>query len=82
MLSCKDITQLASENIDNNMPLFKRLQFNIHLMMCKNCRQFMDQMHTTIETISRIQPIQPDKDVIDNQVNQLMHIAKSLHKSN
>ena len=78
MLSCKEITTLASEGIDKEMPFFRRMQFNMHLLICKNCRQFIEQMETTINTISRLEPIKPSDEVINNQVDQLLKFSQNL----
>ena len=80
MLSCKDITRLASEDYDKKLPFFKQLQFKMHLFMCKNCRNFVEQMNLTITTISQIKPIQPQEAEIEAQVNKLMEISKMVAK--
>ena len=80
MLSCKDITHVASEGLDKKMPFFKRLQFNMHLAMCKNCRQFIDQIELTVNTLSKMEPNKPDQSYIDDQVNTLMNISQSQHQ--
>lgn len=80
MLSCKDITHLANQKLDREMPYFKRMQFNLHLMICKNCRQFMDQMQLTLESIQRIEPIKPDSAVVDSQVSHLLNLAKTMQQ--
>lgn len=77
MLSCKDISQLASEHIDNEMPFFKRMQFRMHLMMCKNCRRFVEQFQLTIESISHLTPPKPCESETNQQVARLMEIART-----
>ena len=80
MLSCKDITHLANQKLDREMPFFKRMQFNLHLMVCKNCRQFMDQMQLTLESIQRIEPIKPEPSVVNSQVSQLLELAQTMQQ--
>jgi len=80
MLSCKDITHIASEGLEKEMPFFKRLQFSMHLAMCKNCRHFMDQIELTVNTLSKLEPVKPDQSYVDEQVSSLMNIAQTMHK--
>ncbi len=80
MLSCKEISQLASDNFAHQLPLLKRMQFKMHLMMCNNCRLFVEQMRCTIETISRLTPVQPEEADIATQVAKLKAISETSQK--
>ena len=44
MLSCKDATRLMSEAQDRKLGLAERLRLDMHLAMCKGCRNFNEQM--------------------------------------
>lgn len=77
MLSCKEISELASDHIDHKLPFFKRMQFRMHLFMCHKCRQFVEQMQLTIDTISQIKPLPPEPSQVDDQVAKLMEISRS-----
>jgi hypothetical protein len=44
MLSCKDATRLMSEAQDRKLGLAERLQLDMHLVICKGCRNFNEQM--------------------------------------
>ncbi len=44
MLSCKEVTHLLSEAQDRKLPLTERMPLEIHLAMCKGCRNFKSQM--------------------------------------
>ncbi|MDX1588897.1 MAG: carboxymuconolactone decarboxylase family protein [Oleiphilaceae bacterium] len=41
MLNCRDVTRLASDWIDGELPLRDRLRVRTHLWMCRHCRRFM-----------------------------------------
>ncbi|MDH5545557.1 MAG: zf-HC2 domain-containing protein [Gammaproteobacteria bacterium] len=72
MLSCKDITQMASDYRDHHMGVWQRMQFRVHLMMCTHCRRFMYQLETTIGSISRITPVETDEKTVEDQVARLL----------
>lgn len=44
MLSCKDITHLLSESQDRKLAVSERLQLEMHLAMCRGCKNFKSQM--------------------------------------
>lgn len=44
MLSCKDATRLMSEAQDRKLGVGERVQLEMHLAICKGCRNFSEQM--------------------------------------
>ena len=45
MLSCKNITELASTRLDGHVPLHKKMELFVHLIMCKRCRGYVKQLN-------------------------------------
>ncbi len=52
--SCKEVAQLASENIDTPVKGNRWLKMKLHLMMCTYCRRYNKQMNLTQETICKM----------------------------
>ena len=46
MFSCKDVSQLVSESMDRSLPFYQRVLIRMHLMMCKYCARFKNQLLT------------------------------------
>lgn len=44
MLSCKEATRLASDALDQTMPLGRRLALKLHLLLCPPCNRFAAQI--------------------------------------
>lgn len=44
MLNCKEITHLLSEAQDRKLAVSERLKLEMHLAMCKGCKNFKSQM--------------------------------------
>lgn len=44
MLTCKDATRMMSEAQDRSLSVGERLQLEMHLAMCRGCRNFRQQM--------------------------------------
>jgi len=52
--SCRDASQLASENLDTPIKGGRWLKMKLHLMMCKYCRLYQKQMDLTQKTIAAL----------------------------
>lgn len=44
MLSCKEATQLMSQKMDGKLSAMNRLSLGLHLLICRGCRNFDDQI--------------------------------------
>ncbi len=53
MLSCRDVCEKAQDYTDGNGAFWTRLKIRFHLMMCKNCTNFVDQTRKTKALISQ-----------------------------
>lgn len=44
MLTCKEVANLVSFQLDQPPPLMTRLKIRLHLGLCKGCRQYKKQI--------------------------------------
>ena len=44
MFKCEEVTKKVSEGLDRNLPLHQRIFIRMHLLMCKYCTLFRDQL--------------------------------------
>ncbi len=61
MLNCKDAVTETSNYINNDLPLSKRISLFLHFMICRCCRNYLQQFEKTVETISLVKPNELDK---------------------
>lgn len=47
MLSCRDVAERADALIDGELGPVVTLRLRLHLLMCKNCGRFVEQMRRT-----------------------------------
>lgn len=69
MLSCKELTEQASDYLDKQLPLSKKLQLKMHLLLCHHCRRYLKQLRTTIHVVKMRPKIISDekaKQIVDN----------------
>lgn len=64
MLKCRDVAHEASDYVDQNMSKWHRFWFNLHLMICANCRVFVRHVRATRDFIAlRGRPAASDAEV-------------------
>jgi len=72
MLQCKDVVRETSDYLDGDLPLFKRVGLFIHIVLCRCCRNYVDQIQQTIHTVAITHPKESDG-------TDIQALAKQLH---
>lgn len=72
MYQCKDIADEVNNYIDGDLTLGKRLGLFYHLLVCSCCRNYLQQIRSTISVITVSKPKEDDN--TDTQ-----ELAKKLH---
>jgi predicted anti-sigma-YlaC factor YlaD len=54
MLTCKEVTRLASEGLDRRLGLGERVRLRLHLAICDGCRNFHKQLDFLREAVNRL----------------------------
>ena len=44
MATCKEVSELLSQGQDRQLGRGEKLRLNLHLLVCKGCRNFGDQL--------------------------------------
>lgn len=47
MLTCKQLSERATDYLENAVTTRQRLSIGMHLLLCKHCRAYVDQMAKT-----------------------------------
>lgn len=55
MMSCREVTERASDVVDGALSPVERLKLRLHLMICEGCRAYIDQMRG-LKTMLRHRP--------------------------
>lgn len=76
MLECKDVAEEASNYLDGDLPLGKRIGLFFHLVICSCCRAYLQQIRQTIRTVAVVRPREQNQ--IDTQIlaDQLRGLSK------
>lgn len=53
-LPCIELVELVNDYLDGVLPAAERDRFDAHLEVCPGCRNYVDQMRTTIGLAGRL----------------------------
>ncbi len=60
MFQCKDVAEEASNYLEGDLPIRKRLGLFLHLLVCSCCRNYLQQLRQTISTVASLRPTEED----------------------
>ena len=62
MLACREVTELVTDYVEGRMSWWNRVRFQLHVGMCRHCREYLRQMRTTRKLVGSLPglPVPPD----------------------
>jgi predicted anti-sigma-YlaC factor YlaD len=54
MLTCRELTELVTDYLEDRLSFGQRLRFEMHLGLCGDCRAYLRQMKQTIATLGSL----------------------------
>ncbi|MFZ0258178.1 MAG: zf-HC2 domain-containing protein [Gammaproteobacteria bacterium] len=72
MLNCRQVTNRASDYLDEALPFWERLQMQLHLALCHHCRRYLKQLRATVWALSGL----PKTEVSEDTVRQVVQLLK------
>ena len=52
MLTCREVAEKSSAMVDSELDLRERIGLRLHLLMCSNCRRFVRQFRTLVDSLA------------------------------
>lgn len=80
MFNCKDVSHLVSQSMDMELSFTKRMGIRFHLLMCKYCARFEQQLTRIRELIPSKEKDQVPSLKMDDKAKK--KLKKLLHKDN
>ena len=75
MLTCKDVSDVASDYMEGPTTFVQRLGLRLHLIMCVNCRRYMKQLRLASGVAKKISvPLEPSDEEIESLVQKLRQL--------
>ncbi len=80
MITCKESTFLISKKQQDKLSRAEKMKLQLHLMMCKHCRKFAEQISFIQKGIKRLRlKIEAQSANITLSVEQKAKIKEALH---
>jgi hypothetical protein len=77
MYQCKDVVDEVNNYIDGDLPLGKRIGLFFHLLICGCCRNYLQQIRSTISIITVSKPKEDVSTDTKALAEKLHNICKS-----
>ena len=61
MLSCRELSETATDYLEGTLSLRQRASVKMHLLMCKHCRAYIDQLAKTVALLKSGQVERPSR---------------------
>ncbi|MCC6215996.1 MAG: zf-HC2 domain-containing protein [Polyangiaceae bacterium] len=74
MLTCQELTELVTEYAEGRMGPWRRIEFWMHLGMCKHCRAYVSQLRATVRAVGALPPEPVPPEVKDELLERLRHM--------
>jgi anti-sigma factor RsiW len=61
-LSCRELVELVTDYLEGALPAEERARFELHLVYCRGCDVYVDQMRATLRLAGRLseESLEPD----------------------
>jgi anti-sigma factor ChrR (cupin superfamily) len=69
MLTCREISELATDYMEGELSLVRRLSFSFHLFMCHVCREYVDQLKRTVKLLGKLPAAEAANDHTDKALS-------------
>jgi predicted anti-sigma-YlaC factor YlaD len=66
MLTCQQMTALITDYLEGRMPFMDRARFQLHIGMCKHCRNNLRQMKLSVAVLGAMPPEPVPGEVMDS----------------
>jgi predicted anti-sigma-YlaC factor YlaD len=48
-MNCREVADFLTDYLDGALPLRQRLIFRLHLLVCRDCRRYLDSFAATVK---------------------------------
>ena len=72
MITCKDVSDTASDYLEGPTTFLQRFSLRLHLSMCVKCRRYMRQLKLASGVAKKIsEPFEPSDEEIESLIQEL-----------
>ena len=67
-IRCHEIVELVTDYLEDALSDRDRTRFELHVMACRGCAIYLDQMRATAETVGEIRVSEPEGEQLDEML--------------
>ncbi|ADE16011.1 hypothetical protein Nhal_2951 [Nitrosococcus halophilus Nc 4] len=83
MLSCREVTEKASDYLENTLPWQQRLGIRLHLFLCHHCRRYLRQLRAVTIAFREMPKPEISEEAINKQIDNLKtHFSRPEDRDN
>ncbi|MGP4844508.1 anti-sigma factor family protein [Marinobacter sp. 1Y8] len=82
MLMCRDLAIVASDYIDGELSPGQRLSVKVHLMMCRHCRAFVNNLRNSATVLQKHSSQQVNEDYFRRVKLNISHALQDSRDKN
>jgi anti-sigma factor ChrR (cupin superfamily) len=71
MLNCREVTEKASDYLEQTLSWQQRLSIRLHLLVCHHCRRYLRQLHAVALAVKQIPTPTVSEEAIYKQIEVL-----------
>jgi predicted anti-sigma-YlaC factor YlaD len=75
-MTCKQVSAFLADYLDGALPWRQRLSFNIHLVLCQHCQQYLASYAATIRVAKMIGQA-PEQEIPDELVRAVLRARRN-----
>ena len=77
-MNCREVADFLSDYLDGALPLRQRLMFRLHLLVCRDCRRYLESFAATVELTHSLgeRPAEEDNSPIPEALVQAILAAR------
>ena len=74
MLKCRDVLEQADAYLDQQLSGWQRLQFKLHILLCRNCRRYVKNLQLTQQVSQQMRLTQTSPS--ETELDSLMRLIE------
>ena len=77
-MTCQEVNEFLADYLDGTLPWRQRLSFNLHLMICQHCRQYMASYAATVRLTKSLRQA-TEQQVPEELVRAILTARRATH---
>jgi glutaredoxin 3 len=80
MLSCKELSERASDYLDGELSPWTRMEIRLHIFLCEHCRRYLRQLRLAVDTFALSAKTDDEERAGENRILNLLSASWTNHQ--